>query len=389
MAKKTTKKTPSRKTTKKTPSRKTAKKKTAKKKTTKKKTTKKKTTKKKTTKKKTTKKKTTKKKCAKKCTKKKCASKITGGHSLVDRARECQNLEECRRFIVEMGEAIDQSNDWLNDMHSQALSAEQARDVYGEQISDLVEAIDLDKKRIAELEAELKKAQRGGPKSSAAQTVLRKLTEMDKEVRTIRTDLKRLIAGREPSGDRRRQLRKTKAAKTKATSRSRSRSRSSLSKESAGRATPRRATEQTIGPFAKYSVLRGAACSLGVRKHGYPPEVCAPASFPPSVAAEILGTYAQNDYSGLARWALVTGLPIDDMGIEAPSPKAKRKSRAKNVAGGTASKKRQTTSSKKATKSRAKTSQSPSPPTSRPASDTSDRNSTQVLDRVLLTIARI
>ncbi len=365
--KKTTKKTSSRKKTtkKKVTKRKTAKKSPARKKTTKKTSTRK-TTKKAPARKKSTKKKTSarKTKCTKKgCAKKNCAHRQpTGGHSLVDRARECRDLEECRKFIIEMGEALEQSNDWLNEMHDQALSAENARDLYGEQISDLVEAVDADQKRITQLQAELKKA-RETSGSGASETVLRNLAALSKEVKTIRSDLKRLLQGRQPTSERRRTVRQTKKqnakferAEDRATSRGRGR------------------RDVTPGPFAKYSVLRGAACSLGVGKHGYPPEVCAPAHFPRPVAAEILGTYAQNDYGGLARWALVTGLPIDDVRIPAVPTKA---------AGRKAPKK---TSRKKASTSpprRGKSSKAPKKPHATKAS------SSQVLDQVLLTIARI
>lgn len=216
-----------------------------------------------TSKKKTARKSTKKGSCGKRCSKGSCSAKALDGRSLVDRARECKNIDECRKFIVELGDAIEQSNDWLNELHDQTLSAEQARDVYGEQISDLLEAIDVDRKRIAELEAELKKARRGGSGAASSDAVLRKLATLDKEIQTIRSDLRRVLAGREPSTERRRKVERAKAPAAKP-------SRKAL----------QRSAEQTVGPFAKYSVLRGAACSLGVGKHGYPPEVCAPAYFP-------------------------------------------------------------------------------------------------------------
>jgi chromosome segregation ATPase len=108
------------------------------------------------------------------------------------------DLEECRRFIAELIDGAEQANTWLNDMHSQALSAEQTRDLYAEQISDLVEAIDIDHARIAKLEAELKKARQGAPKSAASDAVLRKLGDLSREVRAIRADLERLAKGIEP-----------------------------------------------------------------------------------------------------------------------------------------------------------------------------------------------
>ncbi|MEX1365606.1 MAG: hypothetical protein AB1Z98_20935 [Nannocystaceae bacterium] len=398
MAKKktSTKKTSSRKTTKKAATakkttRKTAKKAaTAKKKTTKKASTAKKASTRKTTKKAATAKKTstrkaakktstrkaTKKTPARKTTKKRGArsSKTLDGRSLVDRARECTNLEECRKFIIELGEAIEQSNDWLNEMHDQALSAEQARDLYGEQISDLLEAIDIDRKRISELEAQLKKARRSRSSSSASDAVLRKLTELSTEIQQIRADLKRVASARQPTAERRTKARKAKTADSKST-----------------RKAPQRPASQAVGPFAKYSVLRGAACSLGVGKHGYPPEVCAPAFFPRPVAAEILGTYAQNDYGGLAKWALLTGFPIDDGGspprvVQTTATVAKPKSSRK--AGSGRKKSGNGRAGGKKASTRASKTSSPSA-TTRRSGKAAGRNSSQVLDQVLLTIARI
>lgn len=318
------------------------------------------------------------------CSKRSCGKTSLDGRSLVDRAKECQDLEQCRRFILELGEAIEQSETWLHDMHDQALSAEQARDLYGEQISDLLEAIDLDRARISELESELANARRRGSKSSSVDTVLRKLGELRTEIQAIRSDLRRLLQGRPPSAERRRRARTKTATKDK--------TKPKATKEGTD---SRLASSKEVGPFAKYSVLRGAACSLGVGKYGYPPEVCAPASFPRSVAAEILGTYAQNDYGGLAKWALITGLPIDDGGsppriIEATvAQDVPRRSRYKAGAGRRTKTSRGRTkasgSRKKAAKAAAKSSASTTPGTP----TRSSKGTEQILDKVLLTIARI
>ena len=133
--------------------------------------------------------------------------------------------------------------------------------------------------------------------------------------------------------------------------------------------------------FAKHSVLRGAACSLGVGKYGYPPEVCAPAAFSRSEAAEILGTYAQNKYAGLAKWALITGLPIDDVAIPLPPAMAPRKPgrRRKDDRASTSSR-------KKTTKAAAKTAPRSSPPKK---ATKGGRSNQQIIDQVLLTVARI
>ena len=124
------------------------------------------------------------------------------------------------------------------------------------------------------------------------------------------------------------------------------------------------------GAFPKYSVLRGAACSLGVGKYGYPPEVCAPAAFSRTEAAEIMGTYAQNKYGGLAKWALITGLPIDDVAIPlnaqaAAAPKARASSSSRRQA---------------------------QPAKARPGKATKaggESSNKQILDQVLLTVARV
>lgn len=318
----------------------------------------------------------------KKCSKKQCTNRsVPMGASLVDRARECRDLEECRRFIVEMGDAIEQSNTWINEMHDEALSAEQTRDLYGEQISDLVEAIDLDQKRIVQLEKDLKAARKENA-SAVSQTLLTKLSNLSEEVKAIRSDLRRLLSGREPTAKRRRAQRQSERASERV-------------ERAAARSTPRgrksagRGSTEAPGQFAKYSVLRGAACSLGVGKHGYPPEVCAPAYFPRPVAAEILGTYAQNDYGGLAKWALMTGLPIDDVAI--PAAPTKRSPRGRASSGRSSGTKKVAAKSSSRTK-RTRTSSRSSAPKSASTSSAAKsggRDSSQVLDRVLLTIARI
>ena len=158
------------------------------------------------------------------------------------------------------------------------------------------------------------------------------------------------------------------------------------------RAVPtNRRGEESVGPFAKYSVLRGAACSLGVGKHGYPPEVCAPAYFDRSEAAQILGTYAQNDYGGLARWALITGFPIDDQGL----PQLPRPPKGGKAASG---RKAKTSARSRATdpgtKAKAKAARKAAPTSSATPRRTTkitgtERSSKQILDQVLLTVARI
>ncbi len=380
---------PKKTTAKKTSKRKTAKKPSSRSKSTKKapsRATAKKTTKRKATgSKKASKRKSTKKStggCSKKsCKKKSCSARVGG--SLIDRARDCQNLEECRRFIAELIDGAEQANTWLNDMHSQALSAEKTRDLYAEQISDLVEAIDIDHARIAKLEAELKKARQGAPKSAASDAVLRKLGDLSREVRAIRADLERLAKGIEPPRRGRRPSKKKVPTSSTA---------SKLSDHAFER---QRQANETEGRFAKYSVLRGAACSLGVGKHGYPPEVCAPAYFNRSEAAEILGTYAQNDYGGLAKWALITGFPIDDGGRTATSvavplpstPAAASKSKRK-------AKPKKSTSPRKKKAAKRSSRKAPSTPPSAAQDQprktaASGRSSQQILDQVLLTIARI
>ena len=324
-----------------------------------------------------------------KCNKGTCSMrKQLDGRSLYDRARECKDLDECRKFIGEFNEAVEQANQWLDDMHAQALSAEEARNAYGEQISDLLEAIDLDRARIAELEAELKKARAKSPDSATTKATLDELAALSREVQAIRTDLKRLLDGRGPSAERRQRAR---AAERAAEPRRRGRPRKDASTtQTPARAargggdarlvvpTPVRAAARTArrgagaapGAFPKYSVLRGAACSLGVGKYGYPPEVCAPAAFSRSEAAEIMGTYAQNKYGGLAKWALITGLPIDDVAIPlnaqaAAAPKAAASSGARRQA-------------KPAQARRGK-----------PTKAGSESSNKQILDQVLLTVARV
>lgn len=322
------------------------------------------------------------------------ARKQLDGRSLFDRARECKDLEECRKFIGEFNEAIEQANQWLDDMHAQALSAEETRDLYGEQISDLLEAVDLDRARIAELEAELKKARAGTPKSAAADAVLGKLAELDKEVRSIRADLRRLLDGRGPSAERRQRARAAErqsqgrrrgrppkaavaaASSSEAPARQRGASNALVVPGSARAAkTMRRGAGVAPGAFPKYSVLRGAACSLGVGKYGYPPEVCAPAAFSREEAAQILGTFAQNKYGGLAKWALITGLPIDDVAVPLPpQPAAGRKAAPSSTP-------RRRTSTGKAPRSNAGRTKA--------SKATAERSNRQILDQVLLTVARV
>lgn len=324
-----------------------------------------------------------------KCSKGTCSMrKQLDGRSLYDRARECKDLEECRKFIAEFNEAIEQANQWLDDMHAQALSAEQARDLYGEQISDLLEAVDLDRARIAELEADLKKARATAPESTATKATLDELAALGKEVRAIRSDLNRLLEGRGPSTERRQ---RSRAAERVSQPRRRGRPpKNAAPSETPARGgsgggddriivpTPVRAAARTArrgagvapGAFPKYSVLRGAACSLGVGKYGYPPEVCAPAAFSRSEAAEIMGTYAQNKYGGLAKWALITGLPIDDVAIPlnaqaAAAPKAS--------AGSGARRKAQPAKARRGKASKAN----------------GESSNKQILDQVLLTVARV
>lgn len=339
-------------------------------------------------------------KCASSCSTGTCTKPQLDGRSLYDRARECKDLEECHTFIAEFNEAVEQANRWLDEMHAQALSAEQTRDMYGEQISDLLEAIDADKAQIAELEADLKRERAKGADATATKAVLDTLAELGKEVKTLRSELQRLLEGRGLTSARRQQARKTARTAERA-QRGRGRPRqdayaatepttgAQMLHESGGRAyrssaamegrPARRRNQQPPGAFAKYSVLRGAACSLGVGKYGYPPEVCAPASFSRSEAAEILGTYAQNKYSGLAKWAIITGLPIDDIAVPLvpmkprgtsdlmPEP-AQRQQRAAKPARTTPAKAPRTTTKKAAAP---------------------ERSNKQVLDQVLLTVARI
>ena len=144
-----------------------------------------------------------------------------------------------------------------------------------------------------------------------------------------------------------------------------------------GAKTARRAS-MAPGAFPKYSVLRGAACSLGVGKYGYPPEVCAPAAFPREEAAEILGTYAQNKYGGLAKWALITGLPIDDVAIPLMPPTTARKADGRKAAarraGGSSTSRRAA---------------APAPARRGKPKASEERSNRQVLDQVLLTVAKI
>jgi hypothetical protein len=336
-----------------------------------------------------------------KCAPKKCGSgtcptrKQLDGRSLFDRARECKDLEECRRFIVEFNEAVEQANQWLDDMHAQALSAEEARDVYGAQISDLLEAIDIDRARIAELEAELKKARATSPKSAAPDAALAQLAELSREVQAIRKDLQRLLEGRAPSSQRRQRVRAVERASTgrrggRPPKTAAAKAATPTAEDGGALVTPapvrtaaktaRRGAHVAPGTFAKHSVLRGAACSLGVGKYGYPPEVCAPASFSRSDAAQILGTYAQHNYGGLAKWALITGLPIDDVVVPlSPQPAGRRRparTPTSNRKPPTASGQQRAASSAKARRGK-------------PSKSSEERSNRQILDQVLLTVARV
>jgi hypothetical protein len=338
-----------------------------------------------------------------------CTKPQLDGRSLLDRARNCQDLEECRKFILEFNEAVEQANRWLDDMHNQALSAEQARDLYGEQISDLLEAIDIDRARIAALEADLEKARTKTPKPAATDAVLGKLAELNKEVQALRADLQRVLEGRPPKAERRQRVRKAARAAELREGGGRRRQvakaeqdTGSREGERAGRGPSRKRKDtetpaqggdeapipsrqrgtKAPGAFPKYSVLRGAACSLGVGKYGYPPEVCAPASFSRSEAAEILGTYAQNKYSGLAKWAVITGLPIDDIAVPLVplAPRAVGKDKVTTTA--------------PRRRNAAKVARTAAPRTAMPRSQGPkaagvERSNKQILDQVLLTVARI
>lgn len=345
-------------------------------------------------------------KCKAPCSKGTCTKPQLDGRSLLDRARNCESVEECRKFIGEFDVAVTQANQWLDDMHAQALSAEETRDIYSEQISDLLEAIDIDRARIVALEADLKKERAKAPDSAATNAVLDKLVELGKEVKSLRSELERLLEGRGLSTARRQQARKATGQGRRARGvadderavRGRGRPRTSqeggprersagesadvgggLARETAvmeGRPTQRLA-QKPPGAFAKYSVLRGAACSLGVGKYGYPPEVCAPASFSRSEAAEILGTYAQNKYAGLAKWAIITGLPIDDIAV----PLVPMKPR------GVGADKVTATVPPRQRAAKAARAAAPRSGSRKAAAD--ERSNKQVLDQVLLTVARI
>lgn len=326
--------------------------------------------------------------CASSCAKGTCTKPQLDGRSLFDRARECKDLDECRGFIAEFNEAVEQANRWLDDMHAQALSAEQTRDTYGEQISDLLAAIDVDRARITELEAMLEQERSKASDPGATKAVLDTLAVLGKEVKSLRAELQRLLDGRGMTSARRQQA--SKAARGDQPQPGGRRGRARRAPDTASEpsvayrsAAPlegrpaRRRSQQPPGAFAKHSVLRGAACSLGVGKYGYPPEVCAPASFSRSEAAEILGTYAQHKYSGLAKWAIITGLPIDDIAVPlVPLPR-----RGTALEG--AKPKRQRT----AEPSRSATRKAPS--TSEKKAVTAGRSNKQVLEQVLLTVARI
>jgi hypothetical protein len=331
-----------------------------------------------------------------KCTTGKCpVRKQLDGRSLFDRARECTDLEDCRKFIVEFNEAVEQANQWLDDMHAQALSAEEARDVYGAQISDLLEAIDIDRARIAELETELKKARAASPKSAAPDAALAKLAELSRQVQGIRRDLQRLLEGRAPSSERRQRVRAGERASTGRRGRPSKAAAAKGATASAGAGgtvvapgpvraakTTRRRANLAPGAFPKYSVLRGAACSLGVGKYNYPPEVCAPASFSREEAAQIMGTYAQNKYGGLAKWALITGLPIDDVVVPlTPQPATRRKPATARTP--TSTRKPPTNPGHQRAASPAKARRS------KPSKSSEERSNRQILDQVLLTVARV
>ena len=267
-------------------------------------------------------------------------------------AQECATLEECRGFIRELSAGARQMNDWLNDLQTAALSAEQARDRYAEQVSDLVEALDQDQIKIAQLEAQLAKSRGSQPKTCASEAVLGKLDELSGAIKQLRSDLKRIAQGRPMSASRRREAEHKERADRKAG----------------------RPPKAEPGPLAKYDLISGAACSVGVGKYGYPPEVCAPAALPRSEAARVLGQYAQNNYAGLMEWATITGLPIRGGGAppaQVPQPKAQpSKGRA---------------SSKKTTPAKAPASSAKTERTSRrPA-----KSNGQLLNELLVTIQRI
>ena len=243
-------------------------------------------------------------------------------------------------------------NDWLNDLQTAALSAEQARDRYAEQVSDLVEALDQDQIKIAQLEAQLTKSRGSQPKTCASEAVLGKLDELSGAIKQLRSDLKRIAQGRPMSASRRREAEHKERADRKSG----------------------RPPKAEPGPLAKYDLISGAACSVGVGKYGYPPEVCAPAALPRSEAARVLGQYAQNNYVGLMEWATITGLPIRGGGpppAQVPEPKAQPSKRR--------------ASSKKTTPAKAPASSAKTERTSRrPA-----KSNGQLLNELLVTIQRI
>lgn len=243
-------------------------------------------------------------------------------------------------------------NDWLNDLHTTALSAEEARDRYAEQISDLVEALDQDQIKIAQLEAELKNAGGKRSKTCASEAVLAKLDEMSGEIKALRGDLKRVAQGRPMTVSRRQKAERKERSERKG----------------AARRKPR----TQPGPLAKYDLISGAACSVGVGKYGYPPEVCAPAALPRSEAARVLGQYAQNNYAGLMEWATITGLPIRGGAPPAEEPKKKAQ-----PAKGRASSKRKATPKTPST----------SPKTTSRTKPT--KSNGQLLNELLVTIQRI
>ncbi|MCH9683898.1 MAG: hypothetical protein K0V04_20870 [Deltaproteobacteria bacterium] len=276
---------------------------TAKKKATKRKTTKRATEARKAPKKKTTAKKTTARKAPAAKVKRSPAKKAPPS-VLGSRAEECRNVEECRRFIGQLTQAAEEANQWMNDLHNQALDAEQARDLYGEQVAALTHALDADRAELGKLKAKLSKSAPAKP-CRATKAVLDTLDGLKREVAGLRRDLEQVGKGRAPSRRRAKQAARTDKVP---------------------------ATAQQVGRFAKYSVIGGAACSLAATNN----EDCAPVHFSNPVAATILGKHRQHPFAGLAEWARMTGYPVyDPLNVPRPPTKtsngaAKSRGRKKN-----------------------------------------------------------
>lgn len=261
-------------------------------------TTKKKATKKRVTKKKSTKKKSTKKKATKKRTSKKKSTRARKARRnpstamvkydpkamnvIMDKwtrdttrraALECDSVADCTGYIDQLLDAMDYAfAHWEEYKEDNRLKSKE--------IKQLEAKLHSTEGEIKGLKAELTKAKKAKKvKATSASSIERMLDAISKEIRALKTDVRKVARGRQLS------LPTRGAAKAK-------KPRKSKPKRAArGRQMP-----LPPGGYAKYDAASGAGCSLAAVRWLYSgPEDCAPKGYKPSEAGRRLANLRWHD----------------------------------------------------------------------------------------------